>query len=235
MLGGGPTASSTCEPTTSGAPVGAVDADGDSPSAVGEAGCTSASVRIAMPSRLEDRRGSPSETSSSSRPISRGAFSTTVTSAAEAAIHLREFEPDIAAADDDQMARQRVERQHRACWSGYGDLVDARHVAAPTARPPTLRKIFGAVSSSSPTRTVSRPLEARMAADRTVQPVHAVAASFDAGAGVVRAPRPCAAFDAFACRRRPAPPTSRHNRRRAGPDARHRRWRPASWSACSRC
>ena len=35
---------------------------------------------------------------------------------AEAAIHLREFEPDIAAADDHQMPRQRVELEDRACW-----------------------------------------------------------------------------------------------------------------------
>ena len=32
---------------------------------------------------------------------------------AEAAVHLREFEPDIAAADDRQMPRQRVEIEDR--------------------------------------------------------------------------------------------------------------------------
>ena len=46
---------------------------------------------------------------------------------AEAAIHLREFEPDIAAADDRQMPRQRVELEDRRVGEVV-DLVEARHV-----------------------------------------------------------------------------------------------------------
>ena len=53
------------------------------------------------------------ETSSSSRAIRRGAISTIVTVGAEAPVHLRELEADVAAADDDEMPRHAVERQDR--------------------------------------------------------------------------------------------------------------------------
>ena len=46
---------------------------------------------------------------------------------AEAAVHLREFEADVAAADDDQMPRQRVELQDRAVGQRR-HVVDAGHV-----------------------------------------------------------------------------------------------------------
>ena len=54
------------------------------------------------------------ETSSSSRAISRGPFSIDRHLGAEAAVHLRELEPDIAAADDHQcsgsVSRSRMRR-----------------------------------------------------------------------------------------------------------------------------
>ena len=43
--------------------------------------------------------------------------------AAEAAIHLREFEPDIAAADDHKMPRQKIDRHHRAVRQ-IGNLIE---------------------------------------------------------------------------------------------------------------
>ena len=61
-----------------------------------------------------------SETSSSSRADQPRPHLDDRHLGAEAAVHLREFEPDIAAADDDQVPRQRVEREDRACWSGSG-------------------------------------------------------------------------------------------------------------------
>ena len=46
---------------------------------------------------------------------------------AEAAVHLCELKADIAAADDDQMPRQRVELENRRVGQG-GDTVDSRQV-----------------------------------------------------------------------------------------------------------
>ena len=46
---------------------------------------------------------------------------------AEAPVHLREFEPDVAAADDHEMLGHPVEREDRAVGE-VGDLTDARHV-----------------------------------------------------------------------------------------------------------
>ena len=127
VFGRRPTASSTCEPTISGSPVGAVDADRDAVGMRREADafgveCGPRCLRASRISRIA------AETSSSSRPISRGPISTTVTSRAEAAEHLREFEPDIAAADDHQVPRHAVELQHRACWSDTATSIDAGHV-----------------------------------------------------------------------------------------------------------
>ena len=47
--------------------------------------------------------------------------------AAEAPVHLREFEPDVAAADDDKVMRQDIEIQH-GCVGQVADLVEAGHV-----------------------------------------------------------------------------------------------------------
>ena len=65
-----------------------------------------------MPSRSRISRIA-ADTSSSSRAMSRGAISTIVTCAAEAAVHLGELEADVAAADDDQVRGQEVDVQHR--------------------------------------------------------------------------------------------------------------------------
>ena len=85
------------------------------PSSCGARLMHSAPVRTAMPSASR-MSAIASETSSSSRAISRGAHLDDRHLGAEAAVHLRELEADVAAADDDQVPRQLVERQHRACW-----------------------------------------------------------------------------------------------------------------------
>ena len=75
---------------------------------------------------------------------------------AEAPIHLRELEPDVAAADHHQMLGQPIEREH----GGVGEKRQCRRCpgrSGTSARPPTLMKMRGAVSRSSPTRTVSGP------------------------------------------------------------------------------
>ena len=66
-----------------------------------------ASVRTTIPSSVRISRMA-SDTSSSSRAISRGAISMTVTSA-ETPVHVRELEADIASADDDQVPRDGIE------------------------------------------------------------------------------------------------------------------------------
>ena len=63
--------------------------------------------------------------------------------AAEAAIHLRELEPDVAAADDDEMARQDVDVHHRYVVEiGYvRDTGDRRHGGAPADVDEDLRRL----------------------------------------------------------------------------------------------
>ena len=58
------------------------------------------------------------ETSRSSRAIRRSPYSSTVTLRAEAPVHLRELEADVAAADDDQVLGQRRRAPSSRCWSG---------------------------------------------------------------------------------------------------------------------
>ena len=72
--------------------------------------------------------------------------------APEAAKHLAEFETDIAAADDHQMLRQKIDIHHRAVGE-IGHLIQPRRSAGREARPPTLMKIFSAPRTSSPTWT----------------------------------------------------------------------------------
>ena len=111
MFGRRPTASRTCDPTATGGPSRQSTATA-TPSLVGRKADALAPVRTAMPSASRMCRIA-SETSSSSRPISRGPFSTMVTSAPKRRIHLRELEADVAAADDDEMPRHVIEREHR--------------------------------------------------------------------------------------------------------------------------
>ena len=59
---------------------------------------------------------------------------------AEAAEHLREFEPDIAAADHDEVARQLSSATMIECCRGYRPR-RCRACRALLARPPTLMKI----------------------------------------------------------------------------------------------
>ena len=86
----------------------------------------SALGRIWMPSfSRKDRMAA--ETSSSSRETRRGRFFDDGDFAAEAAEHLREFEADVAAADDDEMAREGVEFED-ADVGEIGDFIDAGQV-----------------------------------------------------------------------------------------------------------
>ena len=71
------------------------------------------------------------ETSSSSRDVSRGPFSITVTRGAEPAVHLRELQGDVAAADDHQMLWHRVEFED----ADVGHVVDVGRVPAYRAPP----------------------------------------------------------------------------------------------------
>ena len=66
------------------------------------------------------------ETSSSSRRDSRGPISIDRDLAAEAPEHLRELEPDVAAADDHQMSRDEIDVHHRAVGQ-IVDLIEPRH------------------------------------------------------------------------------------------------------------
>ena len=101
------------------------------------------------------------DTSWSSRWISRGPFSTTVTSAAEAAVHLRKLKPNVAAADDDEVPRHAVELEDRGVGQ-VGDDVDAGHVGT-CARPPTLRKMRALPAARCRRCTSVGDFEARVA------------------------------------------------------------------------
>ena len=110
-----------------------------------------------------------SETSSSSRDISRGPISTTVTARAEAPVHLRELQPDVAAAHDDEMLWQPCPARGSSCWCRYGDVgrsrADVRHHGAPA----DVEEDALARSTSSPTRTCVR-IRSAACPRRTVQP-----------------------------------------------------------------
>ena len=148
-------------PTTLGAPSRAVDARPRRRRRAARSGCTRRRCARRCP-RASRMSRIASETSSSSRRDQARALLDDGDLGAEAAVHLRELEPDVAAADDHQVARQRVEREHRR----VGEVRARRRCRAGrarSARPPTLMKMRGAVSSSSPTRTRVGPLEARVA------------------------------------------------------------------------
>ncbi len=174
------------------------------------------------------------ETSASSRAISRGAHLDDGDLAAEAAVHLRELEPDIAAADDDQMPRQRRRDRSSTCWS---DTAPRRCPACParSARPPTLMKICSARRAARRRRATSCGRSKRAwpsidgAAVHRRQPALDAARASRATIASLRAlTRAMSTLDRAVDRRR-------RSRRRGARDGRHRRWRPASWSACSRC
>ena len=78
----------------------------------------------------QDVRAPPCDTSSSSRAMTRGIFSTIVTRDAEAPVHLAELEPDVAAADDDQVLGQKVDIHHRR----IGEIAGRRRGPASAAR-----------------------------------------------------------------------------------------------------
>ena len=81
--------------------------------------------------------------SASSRPISADAHLDDGDLAAEAAEHLAELEPDVAAADDHQVFRQRRPDPSSSCWSGTAS-VSRPGSCGTAARPPTLMKMRSA-------------------------------------------------------------------------------------------
>ena len=97
------------------------------------------------------------ETSSSSRAIRRGAHLDDRHLAAEAPEHLPELEADVAAADDDEVAREEVHVHHRAVGEEW-HLIDARH-GRHAARPPTLMKMRSAVEPFGADADLVRALE----------------------------------------------------------------------------
>ena len=125
VFGTRPTASSRCVPGSRGAP-SLQSRPTERPSASFCRLMHSASSRSSMPSA---RRKSwiASDTSSSSRATSARAHLDDGDAAAEAAEHLRELEPDVAAADDHEMRRDEVEIHHRDVRQ-IGHRIEPRHL-----------------------------------------------------------------------------------------------------------
>ena len=125
VFGRRPTARSTCEPTTAGSPLLAIDADLDVRSARGEAdafGVKADRHAFGLQDRLDRVRhlgvlaGDQARRLFDHRDLG-----------AEPAEDLGELEPDIAAADDHEMARQAIEFEQRRVGQ-RADLIDAREV-----------------------------------------------------------------------------------------------------------
>ena len=121
---------------------------------------------------------------------------------AEAAVHLRELQPDVAAADDDQVLGQASRAPSSRVGRGRAPR-RRRAVGGTTARPPTLMKIRGASSSVVADRDGVRALEARVALDHRCSSSCPVSQRVDARrCDCARRPRPCA----------PSPPSCRRGR-----------------------
>ena len=112
----------------------------------------SAFRRTSMPS-FRETRGSPRRRPRLRARPDAAPISTTVTSLPKRRIHLRELEPDIAAAHDQQVPRQEIDLHHRA----VGQIGPGRARASVYARPPTLMKMRGREHDI----THLRPLAAR--------------------------------------------------------------------------
>ena len=126
--------------------------------------------------------------------------------AAEPPVHLGEFQPDIAAADDHQMARHEVDRHHRAVRQiGRPDRARARF--GTTARPPTLMKIRSAVEDGVADLNLVRRDKAGMALiDRAIR--QGPQALFDPHARLLRKSRSFRAFTrGMSTRTAPSRPT----------------------------
>ena len=117
----------------------------------------SASVRTVTPSASRMPR-TASETSASSRRDQPRALLDHGDRGAEAAEGLGELEADVAAADDHQVPRQRVEREQR----GVGRASARRATpgrSGTAARAPTLMKMRSAARTRSPTATSRGPVK----------------------------------------------------------------------------
>ena len=99
--------------------------------------------------------------------------------AAEATVHLREFESDIAAADDEQMIRQKVHLHHAAVRQKR-DLIEPRHVRDKGARAGVDENALGleqmVVNAHGPWALESRMAPKDRAVGKTLHPLsHALA------------------------------------------------------------
>ena len=212
--------------------LGAVDADRDAVGVRREADALGVRCARRCP-RLAGCRATASETSASSRAISRGAHLDDGDLGAEAAVHLRELQPDVAAADHHQVLGHRVELRACAVLVRYG-TASTPGMSGTRARPPTLMKMrCGAQHARRRPRPRARDRSGRGRA-KTVQPSMPRSQLSTPARAVPR--RTCwRARRPPSCRCRRLRRARRRIRRRGGRDGRRRRWPPASWSACSRC
>ena len=219
-MGRRPTASRTCEPTTSRSPDSQSTTDSDICAELREADAFGAETNTDVP----PPRVCPctaAETSSSSRWIKARPFLNDGHLAAETPVHLREFERNVAAADDDEVTRQDVEIQHRGVGQVV-DLVEASHVGHEGAASHIEEDAIGRQQFFSDPDLVRR-LKARMGfVDGAIG--HAFQPSLQAGArfsrdGILSGLHPFHVdTDSPADRHAIVP-------RRAVPCERHRRWR----------
>ena len=151
---------------------------------------------------------------------------------AEAAVHLRKLEADIAAAQNDQMRRQPIERRRCELLVRYGTPAGPECPARWRA-PPTLMKMRGALQEAlthAQLRRHSRSAPGRASACTACiccsQLLDAVARIQRHRGGPLAGP---AHVDA-----QPGPMIDAVLRRPGAPAAPRRHWPPASWSACSR-
>ena len=125
MLGSRPTASSRCEPAISRGSSSQLTWIADAAAAARRASTHLALSRNAMPSP-SSIAWIAADTSASSRRDDARRHLDDGDAAAEAPVHLREFESDVAAADDDQVLRQEIDVHHAG----------ARQIAARRRGPP---------------------------------------------------------------------------------------------------
>ena len=150
---------------------------------------------------------------------------------AEAAVDLREFQADVAAADDDQVRRHEIDLQHRAVGE-IGDLVETRNVGH-KGTPANIDEDLGCAQGLAADRHRRGRSEARVALvdrDQGIASERALHAAGGESQHVVLARLDLLHVDGHRARDQ-----TRRTRRRAAPGARRRRSPPASWSACSRC
>ena len=203
VFGRRPIARSTWLPISSGAPSSQLTPHRRHRRGRGAKRMHSAPVRTRTPSRLEDAAHGLGDVGVLAADQPRPLLDHRDLGA-EAAEGLGELEADVAAADHDEVAGQRVEGEELGC---RGSARRARPAGrGRPARAPTLRKMRSAASARSPTATSRGPVRRAWPCDeghaRQSPPSQSASPcrpSATMPATRARAPRPC--------RRRPARPT----------------------------